>query len=192
MENASLKQEETNRRNTKTRLKLGVIALGMVGFGYALVPLYKAICEVTGINVLAAQEWQRQDTKPSNTQVDYSRKVTVELDANVQGIWAFKPEKRYVEVHPGEIVTVNYELKNRQSRAVAGQAIPSYAPLQASLYFNKLECFCFQQQVLKAGEEKTFPVVFTIDGKLPKNVSTITLSYTFFEVGGRATTNKGE
>lgn len=171
--------------NRKMMLRLCVIAAVMFGFGYALVPLYRTICELTGINVLAKKE-SVQRGAVSNTQLDRSRKITVELDSNSQGPWKFVPEQRYVEVYPGELVHVNYTVTNQMERQMQGQAIPSYAPSQAVSYFNKLECFCFKQQVFKPSEQRVFPVVFVIDPKLPPDVKTITLSYTFFEVAGLA------
>jgi cytochrome c oxidase assembly protein subunit 11 len=168
--------------------KLTVVALAMFAFGYALVPLYKAICEVTGINILALGEQTLQGKSlkaPANTQVDTSRTITVEFDANSRGPWDFKPAQRSLQVHPGELTTVMYEFQNMQNRRMAAQAIPSYAPQQASAHFNKLECFCFNQYTLEPGEKKAWPVVFVIDPKLSKDVTTITLSYTFFEVGGK-------
>ena len=120
-----------------------------------------------------------------NSQVDTSRTITVEFDANVRGPWEFKPEKRSMQVHPGELSTVMYEFQNVQNRRMAAQAIPSYAPQQAASHFNKLECFCFNQYTLEPGEKKSWPVAFVIDPKLSKDVTTITLSYTFFEVGGK-------
>jgi cytochrome c oxidase assembly protein subunit 11 len=175
------------RENLKMVGKLGVITLGMFAFGYALVPLYKAICEVTGINVLALSEREVPGARPKelNTQVDTSRTITVEFDVNARGPWHFKPAVRSLQVHPGELATVLYEFQNIQNRTMAAQAIPSYAPTQAASHFNKLECFCFTQYTLAAGEKKEWPVAFVIDPKLPKDVTTITLSYTFFEVGGK-------
>ena len=177
------------RENLRMVGKLGVIALGMFAFGYALVPLYKAICEATGINILALSERQipgaSKGTLPANTQVDKSRLITVEFDANARGPWDFKPERRSMQVHPGELNTVMYEFQNIQNRTMAAQAIPSYAPRQAGSHFNKLECFCFTQYTLAPGEKKEWPVAFVIDPRLPKDVTTITLSYTFFEVGGK-------
>jgi cytochrome c oxidase assembly protein subunit 11 len=163
--------------------KLVVVAVLMFGFGWALVPLYRKICEVTGINVVTARN-PDAERSAHNTQVDTSRTVIVEFDANRQGPWHFSPERSHVEVHPGELVQVNYDLVNLEARPVAGQAIPSYAPMQAAQYFQKLECFCFQQQLLAAGETRRFPVVFFVDPGLPRDVKTITLSYTFFEVAG--------
>lgn len=175
------------RENLKMVGKLGVITLGMFAFGYALVPMYRAICEATGINILALGERQVPGNTaklPANTQVDSSRTITVEFDTNVRGPWLFKPAVRSLQVHPGELKTVMYEFQNAQDRTMAAQAIPSYAPKQATAHFTKLECFCFTQYTLAPGEKKEWPVVFVIDPKLPKDVTTITLSYTFFEVGG--------
>ena len=174
--------------NARMLGKLTVIIVGMFGFGYAMVPLYKAICEATGINVLALAEREIPGQKavlPANTQVDLSRTITVEFDANSRGPWDFKPAQRSLEVHPGQLTTVMYQFQNVQSRTMSAQAIPSYAPHQASAHFNKLECFCFNQYTLAPGEKKEWPVAFVIDPKLPKDVKTITLSYTFFEVGGK-------
>jgi cytochrome c oxidase assembly protein subunit 11 len=167
--------------------KLAVVTVAMFAFGYALVPLYKAICEMTGINILALGEQvlSGQKSLPANSQVDTTRTITVEFDANSRGPWKFKPAQRSLSVHPGEMTTVVYEFQNVQNRRMSAQAIPSYAPMQASAHFNKLECFCFNQYTLEPGEKKSWPVVFVIDPKLSKDVSTITLSYTFFEVGGK-------
>jgi cytochrome c oxidase assembly protein subunit 11 len=169
--------------NRTTLRKLVVVAVLMFGFGWALVPLYRKICEVTGINVVTTRN-PDAERSARNTQVDTSRTVIVEFDANRQGPWQFRPERNHVEVHPGELVHVNYDLVNLEARPVAGQAIPSYAPMQSAQYFQKLECFCFQQQLLAAGETRRFPVVFFVDPELPQDVKTITLSYTFFEVAG--------
>jgi cytochrome c oxidase assembly protein subunit 11 len=167
--------------------KLAVVVAAMFAFGYALVPIYKSICEALGINVLSKAERLAvgQDGKSVNTQVDRSRTITVEFDANARGPWDFKPALRSLTVHPGEMATVMYEFRNKQDRAMAAQAIPSYAPKQATAHFNKLECFCFNEYTLAPGESKQWPVVFVIDPKLPKDVTTITLSYTFFEVQGK-------
>jgi len=168
--------------------KLTVVTLAMFAFGYGLVPLYRTLCEVTGLNVLALSEQVVAGTKDkvsTNTQVDTSRMITVEFDANSRGPWEFKPAQRSVQVHPGELTTVMYEFQNVQNRRMSAQAIPSYAPSQAQAHFNKIECFCFNQYTLEPGEKKVWPVAFVIDPKLSKDVKTITLSYTFFEVGGK-------
>ena len=176
------------RDNLRMVGKLVVVAALMFGFGYALVPMYRAICTALGINVLSLAERQVPGNAPAgrNTQVDASRTITVEFDANARGPWEFKPAQRSIDVHPGELATVMYEFRNVQNRTMTAQAIPSYAPRQAMAHFNKLECFCFSEHVLKPGESKRWPVAFVIDPKLPKDVKTITLSYTFFEVGGTA------
>ncbi|MFN9708367.1 MAG: cytochrome c oxidase assembly protein [Burkholderiales bacterium] len=177
------------RDNLRMVSKLLVVTGLMFGFGYALVPMYRAICTALGINVLALSDQKTglsaNSVSVRNTQIDTSRTILVEFDANARGVWDFKPAQRSLQVHPGEVATVMYEFRNLQSRVIAAQAIPSYAPHQASLHFNKLECFCFNEYVLQAGESKQWPVVFVIDPKLPKDVKTITLSYTFFEVGGK-------
>ncbi len=184
------------RRKDNLRMlgKLLVVTLGMFSFGYLLIPAYKAICEATGVNILSLTERQvpgnglaAQEARAQvkNTQVDTSRTITVEFDANARGPWQFKPAKRTMQVHPGEMATVLYEFENVQDRRMSAQAIPSYAPRQATPHFNKLECFCFSEYTLDPGEKKEWPVVFVIDPRLPKDVTTITLSYTFFEVGGK-------
>lgn len=176
------------RENVRMMGKLAVVMAGMFAFSYALVPMYKAICEFTGVNILAIGERDLpgvRATAPANTQVDLSRTITVEFDANARGPWEFKPAQRSLQVHPGEMTTVMYEFQNVQDRRMSAQAIPSYAPRQAAAHFNKLECFCFNQYTLEPGEKKSWPVVFVIDPKLSKDVTTITLSYTFFEVGGK-------
>ena len=171
--------------------KLAIVAFGMFAFGYALIPLYKRICEVTGINILALSERDVPGNGTAgknvrlNTQVDSSRTITVEFDANARGPWSFKPAVNSMKVHPGELSTVMYEFRNEQNHRMSAQAIPSYAPKNAAPYFNKLECFCFNQYTLEPGEKKEWPVAFVIDPKLAKDVTTITLSYTFFEVGGK-------
>lgn len=175
------------RDNLRMLGKLVVVAGLMFGFAYSLVPLYNAICSALGINVLSLSERQHavraDDVK--NGQVDYSRTITVEFDANARGPWQFKPAVNHLEVHPGELATVMYEFQNVQGRVMSAQAIPSYAPKQATAHFNKVECFCFNEYTLQPGEKKAWPVVFVIDPKLPRDVKTITLSYTFFEVAGK-------
>lgn len=181
------KKVEDGRLNKKMFGKLIVIAVMMFGFGWALIPVYKRICQLTGVNVIAVQE--SENTKADavdNSQVDKTRTISVEFDANAQGPFRFRPTVNSMKVHPGEMATVLYEVVNTQPRTVEAQAIPSYAPQQAGQYFKKVECFCFRQQTLKAGEARQMPVLFYLDPKLPKHVQTITLSYTFFEVAGQS------
>ena len=166
--------------NRRLSRRLAIVAAGMFGFAFALVPFYNQICAALGVNSLV-----ERDTVV-NTQVDTSRTVTVEFDSNAHNLpWRFQPTVRHVTVHPGEVTTIEYEVINVRGTAVTGQAVPSYGPASAGEYFHKLECFCFQQQTLAAGETRRMPVTFVVDPKLPKGVGTISLSYTFFEVAGR-------
>ena len=183
MSESDHQQAEVPRSNRVLFRKLAVIALLMFGFGFAMIPIYRAICEVTGIGLVTPRD-KEAEAFARNTQVDTTRSIVVEFDSNSRGQWEFRPERRSVTVHPGELVTVEYELVNMQDRPMSGQAIPSYAPQQSAAYFRKVECFCFEQQTFGAKETRRFPVVFVVDPARPRNVGTITLSYTFFEVGG--------
>ena len=155
--------------------KLAVLAVMMFGFGYAMVPIYKKICEITGIN-----EVEKADLPLTSTQVDKSRVVTMEFDANIRSDlpWQFKPMQTSMKVHPGQLVQVEYEVRNASDRPITGQAIPSYGPQVAGKYFTK--------QNFAPGEVRRMPVVFVIEAGLPKDVNTVTLSYTFFKVEGAA------
>ncbi len=166
-------------------VKLLVVTMGMFGFGYTLVPMYKKICEVTGIN-----EVEKPNAPLANTQIDTGRVVTVEFDANVRSDlpWKFRPMQVSLKVHPGQLVQVMYEVRNVSDRPITGQAIPSYGPQIAGQYFRKLDCFCFAKQNFAPGEVRQMPVVFVIEPGLPKDVTTVTLSYTFFNVEGAAPT----
>jgi cytochrome c oxidase assembly protein subunit 11 len=167
--------------NRSLLVRLAVVALAMFGFGYALVPFYEKICQVTGLRDL-----DRPDAV-QNTQVDATRSVTVEFDANTRGLpWRFRALQPSLAVHPGALTQVEYEVVNETGRPVTGQAIPSYLPRDVAQHFRKLDCFCFTTQTLAAGERRRMPVVFVLDPALPADVHTITLSYTFFEVEGGA------
>lgn len=168
------------RANRVLLAKLGVIVLGMFAFGYALVPFYEKIAEVTGLRNV-----DTPDTVAGAT-VDASRVVRVEFDANVRNMpWRFRPVEPVMSVHPGAVTQAEFEVVNATDRPVTGQAISSYGPQHAAQYFRKLECFCFAQQTLQPGESRRMPVVFVIDPAAPADLRTITLSYTFFEVEGR-------
>ena len=187
---SSQQEAQANRSFNRSMLvKLVVVALLMFGFGFALVPMYRAICAITGINNLVQRDVGAREAK--NTQVDASRTISIEFDANARGPLQFKPEQSSLDVHPGEVMTVMYDVTNEQNRTVNAQAIPSYAPKQATEYFKKIECFCFTQQTLAPNETKRMPVVFVVDPKLPKDVKTITLSYTFFELNAPKSVTKG-
>jgi cytochrome c oxidase assembly protein subunit 11 len=166
--------------NKKLSRRLAIVAVGMFGFAFALVPFYNQICAALGINSI------EQAAEVVNTQVDRSRTVTIEFDSNAHNMpWRFQPLVKHMQVHPGELAHVEYEIVNVREAPVTGQAVPSYGPQRAGEYFQKVECFCFTQQTLAAGETRRMPVVFVVDPKLPKDVNTIALSYTFFEVAGR-------
>jgi len=167
--------------NLRLSRRLAIVALGMFGFGFALVPFYDQICAALGVNSIV-----KRSEGPRNTQIDVSRTITIELDANAHDLpWRFRPLVNHLTVHPGELATVEYEIVNVRGAPVTGQAVPSYGPQRAGEYFQKLECFCFTQQTLAPGETRRMPVVFVIDPGLPKDVNTIAVSYTFFEVAGR-------
>jgi cytochrome c oxidase assembly protein subunit 11 len=168
--------------NLQTLRKLVIVSVAMFGFGFALIPFYQKICEVTGVNSVLKKD------EVVNTQVDAARVVTIEFDSNLRSSlpWTFRPLETSLRVHPGELATVMYEIRNTSARAITGQAIPSYGPQLAERYFKKIDCFCFTQQTLQPGESRQMPVVFVIESALPQNVGTITLSYSFFEVEGTA------
>ena len=171
-----MSKEKENRLLSR---KLALVALGMFGFGFALVPFYNQICAALGVNSLESRD------AVSNTQVDLSRQVTIEFDSNAHDLpWRFRPMVRHLTVHPGELTTVEYEVVNVRGAPVTGQAVASYGPQIAAEYFKKIECFCFTQQTLAPGETRRMPVVFMVDPRLPKDVNTIALSYTFFELPG--------
>jgi cytochrome c oxidase assembly protein subunit 11 len=166
--------------NGRLSRRLAIVAAAMFGFGFALVPFYNQICAALGVNSI------EEKSEPLNSQIDSTRTVTIELDSNTHDLpWRFRPLVKHVTVHPGELTTVEYEVVNVRGAAVTGQAVPSYGPQHAGQYFRKLECFCFTQQTLAAGETRRMPVTFVVDPKLPRDVSTIAVSYTFFEVVGR-------
>ena len=166
-------------QNRQTMTKLLVIAVAMLGFGFAMVPMYRQICESLGIT-------QGRVVGAANTQVDASRSVTVELVASSAGLpWRFEALEREVKLHPGQLVTVNYRVVNTLGRPVTAQAVMNAAPSNAGKYIEKQACFCFSNQTLAAGEEKVMPVVFLVSPQAPKDMTTISLSYTFFEQPGR-------
>jgi cytochrome c oxidase assembly protein subunit 11 len=161
--------------------KLVIVACGMFGFGFALVPFYNKICEVAGINNVAKAD------AVTNTQIDATRLITMEFDTNLRnGLdWSFRALDKSVRFHPGELVNVMFEVKNNSDRQVTGQAIPSWGPQVAGRHMKKLDCFCFTQQTLQPGEVRRMAVVFVVEKTLPEDVSVVTLSYTFFPVEGR-------
>ena len=168
--------------NQQTLTKLLVVAVMMFGFGYAMVPFYRALCDALGLNSVIKAD------VVTNTQVDTGRFLTIEFDSNLRSDlpWTFTPVEKSVRIHPGALTQVTYEVRNRSDRTVTGQAIPSFGPQLAGRYFKKLDCFCFTQQTLAPGEVRLMPVVFVVEPGLPQDVNTVTLSYTFFEVEGKS------
>lgn len=173
--------------NARTLTKLVVATLGMFGFGFALVPFYNKLCDVTGINRGDEQ------TLAKNTQVDSRRWVTVEFDASINEAlpWRFKPEVRSVRIHPGQLVQIAYDVTNTGAAPIVGQAVPSYGPERAAAYFKKIECFCFRPQTLAAGETRRLPVLFVLDPAMDEEIRTVTLSYTFFDTSKQAAAAAG-
>ena len=169
-----LQEQRENARVTLKKLLL--IIPVMLIFCASMVPLYRQICEVLGITATKAIA--------QNTQVDTSRTVIVEFDSNVNKdfAWRFEPVERRVEINPGALITINYRMTNTLPHASTGRAVPSFGPLEAGRYFNKIACFCFSNQTLQAGESRDMPVTFYVDPKLPKDIGSIALSYTFFNV----------
>jgi len=166
---------------TRTVKKLGLFAIAMFGFGYVMVPIYDVLCDITGLN---GKTGEISQSEAETKRVDVERLVTVEVDTNVNPAlpWKFKAAEYKMKVHPGEIAEAVFIVENESDRSVIGQAVPSVAPAQASLFFNKTECFCFTKQILEPGERKEIIVRFVVDTELPKKISTMTLSYTFFRV----------
>lgn len=170
-------RKQANRRVVK---RLGIAALLMFGFGFALVPLYDVFCEITGLN---GKTGRIELEEALSQTVDEDREVTVEFLATVHSElpWEFRPMVRRIKVHPGEVIEVNYFARNKTAEMVAGQAVPSMAPGLAAKYFSKTECFCFTRQALGPGESKEMPLRFIVDPELPENVRTVSLSYTFYQ-----------
>jgi cytochrome c oxidase assembly protein subunit 11 len=166
-------------KNKVLMAKLFSAIVLMFGFGYALVPLYDVLCEITGINGRLVNE-----NREASTVVDESRMVRLQFTTSVApGMpWLFKPKVNYVDVHPGQNAVVYFKATNQSDLAVTGQAVPSVSPGIASLYLNKTECFCFQQQILNSGESVDMGLVFFISPEIPKDIRTLTLSYTLFNV----------
>jgi cytochrome c oxidase assembly protein subunit 11 len=170
---------ELTLRNRQLMAKLLVIAVGMLGFGFAMVPMYRQICDALGLS-------QTRSIGSINTQVDPSRSIKVELLASSAGLpWRFESIDRAVSLHPGELATVRYRVVNTLGRAVTAHAVMNTAPAEAAKWIEKRECFCFSDQRLAAGEEREMPVVFRVKSDAPESLDTISISYTFFEAPAR-------
>lgn len=172
--------QDTARANSRLTLKLLGFALGAFGFGFALVPLYEVLCEVTGFG----NKKDLVEAAPvSELTPDESRLVTVEFVADLPsvGSWEFRPKIAEMKVHPGRLYQVDYVAHNLTGRDTVAQAIPAVAPGKATAFFRKTECFCFVPQNFAKGEERVMPVRFVVDPNLPKSLDRITLSYVFYD-----------
>ncbi len=169
-----MQRDQANKRVLRKGIFMAVL---MVGFGFALVPLYDVICEVTGLNGKTGVT-----TAADVTEQTVNHTITVQFDGTVNSDlpWSFKPQQFSMEVVPGKLYSTEYIAQNIAEYDVTGQAVPSVAPSQASLYFSKTECFCFTEQLLTPGEEKNMPVTFIVSSDIPKDIKVLTLSYTFF------------
>jgi cytochrome c oxidase assembly protein subunit 11 len=170
-----------NTSTGKTALKLCLIVVGMFGFGFALVPLYDLLCDVTGLGGKTGGPYSYD---AAETRVDENRQVKVNFITNTNGgmPWQFWSGQGGVRVHPGELTEVLFYVKNTTDKRMVGQAVPSVVPTSATDYFHKTECFCFNHQVLEPGEELAMPMRFIVDADLPANVQSISLSYALFDV----------
>lgn len=171
-------------KNRRLAWRLTLAAAAMCGFGYLLVPLYEVYCQATGFNGTTGRRLDYGEAVARKE--DAGRTVTVEFVANTNGTlpWEFRPETARLRVHPGQLVLTRFHAHNLAHVAIVGQAIPSVTPNQAAPYFHKIECFCFSRQPLGPGEGKELPLQFLVDPELPKDITTLTLSYTFFETPG--------
>jgi len=175
--------DDLEKKNSKLVVKLVLIAVLMFGFGYALVPLYDVLCDFAGQNIKV----QGSSEAESTFAVDATREIRVEFitSLNARTPMTFRAETTSLNVHPGQYYTVNFYAKNNSNTQIKAQAIPSISPGQTEEFFKKVQCFCFTTQTFEAQEEKTMPVRFTVDPKLPDRYKTITLSYTFFDITNR-------
>jgi len=164
----------------RTVLKLVLVVFGMFGFGFALVPLYTVFCEITGLNGKTGEQY----TQSTVEEIDKDRLVTIQFltNNNVDMPWDFRPQVRSMKVHPGELNTTNFYVRNTARTTMTAQAVPSVTPFMAATYLHKTECFCFEQQQLATGESLDMPLRFIIDRDVPPEIETLTLSYTLFDI----------
>jgi cytochrome c oxidase assembly protein subunit 11 len=168
-------------RNRSLAARLVLMAAGSFAFGFALVPLYDVVCEITGVGSRAqlSRAGSVEDQAPATDRV-----VTVEFTASVPaGGWTFEPVAPTMEVQPGRLYETHYRARNLAAGATTGQAVPSVAPMRAARYFVKTECFCFTPQKFAAGEEREMAVRFVVDRELPAGIDRLTLSYAFYDIG---------
>ncbi|MFA0086619.1 cytochrome c oxidase assembly protein [Vibrio sp. E150_011] len=174
-------ESKSTPSNKKLTGWLCVAVVGMFGFGFALVPLYDVMCDVLGIN---GKTNTVSAVQPVGMQVDESRKIRVEFMAHINPDmpWSFAPQKVSMDVHPGEVIQTAYLATNNTSQSLVGQAVPSVSPGTGAVYFNKIECFCFNQQPLDANANAEMPLIFYIEPDVPESIHTLTLSYTLYNI----------
>lgn len=171
--------EHENSRNRKLVVRLAALTVLMFGFGYALVPLYDTLCVAFGLN---GKTSVTDNATAVAKGVDETRWVTVQFTSHTAtGLpWEFRPVKKSVRVHPGQVMDAIYFARNKAGQPTVGRATYSVAPSVAAVHFKKTECFCFSNQQLLANEARDMPVRFVVDIDLPEEIRTITLSYSFF------------
>ena len=170
-------------QNRKLTLRLCLVSVGFFGFAFALIPLYSVFCDITGLNgkIDLSAGARQVDT---SLQADSSRLVTVEFVADVDpGLaWELKPEVSRIKVHPGEKTRVAFYAKNLSGKDIVARAVPSLTPGHGALHFKKIECFCFNEMFLAAGDGEEMPLVFYLDGEFPQDINTITLAYKAYDI----------
>ena len=171
--------------------RLAGIAAVMFGFGFALIPVYRVVCQFVNLN---GKDKALITATTVHESPDLGREVTVQFTTQVNGgrNWDFKPEVSSIKVHPGELYTVKFSAHNPDDSELVAQAVPSVTPWDAARYLKKTECFCFRQQPFKGQETKSMPVRFMLERELPADVDTVTLSYTFFDVTAHATAARAQ
>jgi cytochrome c oxidase assembly protein subunit 11 len=181
MTNPNTTNNTNDRRHGKLAMKLVGIVVGMFAFGFALVPLYDVLCDLTGIGGRTGDQYTYD---PASMSRDTSRLVKVNFITNTNGgmPWDFWSESGGVRLHPGDLKEVMFYVTNPTDRRMVGQAVPSVVPPQAAEFFHKTECFCFNSQVLEPGETMEMPMRFIVDPALPRNVQSISLSYALFDI----------
>ncbi len=167
------------QKNKKTLITLVIVVVAMFGFGFAMVPLYQVFCDIAGIN----GKINTSNRQKISSTIDKSRFIKIEfLAVNNESLpWSFYPMTQVIKVHPGEVTRISYYAKNNSNHTMTVQAVPSVSPGMAATHIKKTECFCFTSQTLKAGAKMAMPVLFHVDSELPKNIHTISMSYTLFD-----------
>jgi cytochrome c oxidase assembly protein subunit 11 len=173
---------ESKKRMKKQLIIMVALSIGMFGFCFALIPLYSVLCKITGLNGKTSGKVEQIES-----QIDKNRTITVELLSTLNAslpddMSEFNPKTKKFMIHPGEMIHTTYWVKNLTGQPIVVQAIPSVSPGLAAAHIRKMECFCFQHQILSGLEGKEMPLVFTVDPALPSTIHTVTLAYTLFNV----------